>query len=770
MPVSRTFRADCKATGAVTRCRLSDTPASLARLLAALGDGRLARATLVRKGRPAVVEIEVHRDEIGVQSAVLQTPPRWVIQVATKPLQLGPIEDELPFRVYPMAGDPFTIELPPSGARRAIGPDLAHTKALDRCRAARDEGGYARAWRLCEAIDRGPADGRFARVVVMTLGEIASDAHATPLGAALDRVIEALQDAEEAAETKLQAVRYALLAARVYRRAGLPGRADAHLNRRRLAYKGTSGEPYLIATNAKSLLESGQKRQAKEALEGLRKIAGDAPMVGAAMIGLAGLAYQEGDYVGALGGYDVVRERWPEVLTADSKALIHAAEIFNLYGRERAATGLYREYLARYPNEPPYWLAQVRLAVLETGRQPLKAYDRLRELTIDMRVQEGQDLLFLHQARLARSPAERRRIIRKLRGVTLTDYVYEEVLFQSARAAVAQGRLREALADVMSLREAFPKSAMLRRAPLFFDRLLLLLAENYLRADRLHSLVSLYYNQRAAFDAPSIRGEARLLVGRGLRRLAMTEEALSVLQGGVTPAVERHQPDTAARLYLEAAGVLREARDPFRLKKMVAYLDARHPGRFDNYAYWMAKGADAEWSGKLALARQMYVFALNGPVSPAQRARLAGTIATIYFGLDAPDKAVTALHTQLELHDAAKLPFESFERRDARWRIAETEVDRGRWPQAIVALGHFIEEYPDDPERFEARFLRGRGLQLIGDERGALRQWDQVSKENPEGTFGRLAKIEMQLSSWARKVAPLVEQRAGMAAASPPGR
>ena len=87
-------------------------------------------------------------------------------------------------------------------------------------------------------------------------------------------------------------------------------------------------------------------------------------------------------------------------------------------------------------------------------------------------------------------------------------------------------------------------------------------------------------------------------------------------------------------------------------------------------------------------------------------------------------------------------------RRDARWRIAELAFEYEKWGESIVALNTFLEEYPDDQGRFEARFLLGRCLTEIGDGEAAKRQWDIVTKEDPDGLYGKLAKMELKLARW----------------------
>ncbi len=766
LTVPTDFAAACETRRAEAFCRVSAIPPSIRVLIERLATSDAAGVEFGADRQSPFVRFTVRRPELALQDAVLPAPPRWVIEIGTPTALMGPIEEELPFRPYPLAPAGFEVPAPPS-TLSALGADTPGAQAYDACFEAWRTRRLEAALELCAAVDQSVPDRLSARRAVQVSAEVEAELAADEGRERLAAAAAALERAEAASTDPLRATRYMLLAAQLFERLGYESRAELHLELREKDFVGKPGWAYLAAARARLLMRSGDTRAARPILEAVRAIDDDAPVVGLALRSLAGLAYVEGDFVQAAGLFDRVRGTWPELLSDEPAALFQAAELYFMYGRRPEARALYETFLERYPDDLPHWVVRVRIGELLAFEQPSAAIELFRDLASSLRETEGQDLAFLRIARLTPKPTERRRILRNLRRGALTDYVVQEMLVASAREALVDGRLKDAFDHAKKLWSIFPDSPLLTRAPKLFDRLLYLMALRH--ADAEHPLrgVSLYFDQRKRYEAHAMRGEMHLLAGRAFRQLAMVEEALRVMQRGLGGRTEQDEPDAAARLYLEMAGVLREAGDAYRLGEILAYLDARHPRRFDNYAYWMAKGSHALWSGKPALARDMLVYALNGPVTPDERIELAGRVAEVYIATGEIDRAINALQTQVALQDAAAYDRQAPARRDARWRVAELEIERENHPGAVAALGTFLEEFPDAPERFEARFFIGRSLMSLGDARGALRQWDILANEAPDDVYGRLASQERAMHAWrVRDAAALVEQ-AGMASVAP---
>ena len=134
--------------------------------------------------------------------------------------------------------------------------------------------------------------------------------------------------------------------------------------------------------------------------------------------------------------------------------------------------------------------------------------------------------------------------------------------------------------------------------------------------------------------------------------------------------VER-EPNTAAKLYLSMASVLRELRDKFRLGEVLTYLDDRYPKKFDDFDYWFSKAMHHWWIGELDKARKIIVYALNGPVQNEQRLSLMETLADLYLEMKKPSKATRALEALINEHDRLGYARNDTRRRRARWRLCE---------------------------------------------------------------------------------------------------
>lgn len=755
------FTVECgEPADGLVRCVASGMPPDVGKLVYGLRGGATAGLDFERlpDGRMEL-RIRLKRPELAFRSARLAAPDRWVIEIGMPLLLWAPIEEEVPFQPYPLPTAPFQLE-PPRTTLAALRGDTEGARAFNHCWEAWLASRYQEVLERCARVSQEEPTRPSARAARMLVGEAWYALFDHRRTSDVAEITRALGIAEEAATDAVQRARYALLAAEVLERLGYPARAELHLETRAPDYAGTPGAPYLLAGQARLLLQADDGPAARKVLEVLRGLPGDAPTVGNALLALAGMAYEDHRYLTSVGLFDAAKARWPDLLVRSPGSLFQAAELYLMYDRVEEARSLYETFLAEYPEALPHWVVQVRLAQILARTDLEGARGAFNRLAGTLRESEGQDLAFLWQVRLGQEESQRRRILRELRRSSLTDYVLSELLVLSVRQSLAEGDPRGAYTHAKRLWTVFPDAPVLSRAPVLFDRVLLLLLHSYLKHDRPMAAAALYLDQSKRFEQHALRGEMHLLAGRAFRALAMTEEAVSALQRGLGGRTEQNEPDAAARIYLEMAGALREAGDHFRLGQVIRYLDTRHPKRFDDYEYWLAKGVDAEARGERLQARDMYLYALNGPVDVEQRALLAGRIAEIYIGLSDRDRALRALATHIAFLDEAGVERDDSRRRDARWRIAELELEAARWPQAVAALRAFLDEYPDDPARAEAIYFTGRGLLAVGDGEAARRQWHGLTREDPQGHYGRLAARELEMLEWRQQQLPALRDRA----------
>jgi tetratricopeptide (TPR) repeat protein len=755
------FGAACERVGGSLVCRLSGMPESFIKVLRALRGGAIEKVDIRgRRGLVFEVRLELKRPDLDFRSVVLAAPARWVLEVGLPLTMSDPVEDEVPFRPYPVEPGAFEPVLPksPVVAPKGRGGAAAAVRA---CVAAFAAGQHRDALGLCaEAATVAAGDDALKAVAIMARGESAAELALLGRAPDLTTVTEALALAEEVAPTPEAKGRFVILQARSYEPMGFPARGELHLETKFEAYKGTPAEPWLLAGQLAGEFEAGNAAQADVIVRKLQVMAGDNPNVGGAVILAAGQAYARRDWVKALELFDSALRRWPDQLERNPEGLFQYAESCAYFGRNDDARRLYEKYLERFPRKKPHHIVRVRLADLTATTDALAARARLTDLALAIPEAEGQHLAALHAIRMTADAKERRRTLRQVERAGPTDFIRAELLAELARTALANGRLRESYDHLREIWRRYPNDALLMRAPKLPDRVLYLLMHNYVMLDRPLAAISTYYAERRRFEAHPQREHMHLLAGRAFNRLGMSEEAFTVFQRGLRQG-KATDPEVEARIYLEMADALHALGDRFRLREILRYLDKKYPGRFDEYAYWRARAADARWSGRLPEARDIYVYALNGPVTDEQRAVLAGDVAEVYVEMGNVTKAVQALNVLIELHDRAGRPKDNPVRRAAAWRIAEVAHDARDWPAALVGLGRFLDEYPSDPNRLEAVFLKARALRGIGDVYSAVKLYDQLVRDPKGGRYGALAGLELDLMKWERREAPDILREAG---------
>jgi tetratricopeptide (TPR) repeat protein len=757
--VSEDFSSSCRKRGKIVACSASKLPARFAELMVGLRGGGMAAVEVRRKTRGRVeIRFELRRKSLKLQQVVLPRPSRWVIEIGIPKVLIGPVAEQQPFRPYPVPPTNISSRIPPPNIFK-LNPEKDENRVVNLCFDLWQQQKPLEALEACnEVVTVAPKSS--GAIMAKKISAEAWMGFVDPKSTdKLPDIVKAIQTAENAVTRPEEGARYALLLAQVFEAVGYLNRSEMHLANSTERYEKTTALSYLLAGHARILMRIGEGDAARKILEKLRGLRSDSPTIGSALLALAQLAYHEKNHVVSIGLFDVVRTRWPELLHANSTALFQAGELYMLFARVADAKNAYERFTQSKIRTVPDWLAQLRLIEIQSYSDPQGARKKFRDLASSLGKAEGQDLAFLRFARLEAKASDRRRIISNLGAAPTTPYVFEDLTVQSIQQALDDGNLDDAYRYAMTFWREIPEAFVLKKGAQLFDRVLMLKLVKLAEAEDHLGVIGLYYSDRNRFEGHATRGEVHLMVSESLRSLAMLDEARLVLQKGVGGRTAEREPDVTARLYRSLAAVLWENGDKYRLGEILDYLDSRYPKRFDDYDYWMARAHRAWWDGKLKETRKMLVYALNGPVSMDQRLSILDLLTQLYVEMDKVERAVKALNTYVQLHDKMGRPRGSKARRDARWRVAEVYIEKQKWPKALVASMRFLEEYPDDPIRMEARFFSARALQAIGDTESAKRQLDIVAKEDPKGLFGKLAVLELQMLKWrTQKLQPAMSR------------
>lgn len=805
--VSPSFKARCTTKKRRVECRLSELPHDFSRLLVSLKGSALASVTLKNR-RPGKVRVdfELRKKNLRFQEEVLGTPPIWVVELGMPEILMGPVQDQTPFRPYPIK----SISLPnriPDIEFKALPGDTVENQKYNRCLSLWKERSLADAQAACgdlaAAFDAlkcggslrcfenvetpgllpildGDTRGRALLLQELTKG-FSKDAH---LGRAAKRTnlvlaevlnvltemddnrslpdtSTALERAEAMADLPLEKARYALLSVDVLERIGYVNRAEELLSRKVLEYRDPESSVFFLAAQARILMQLGESNQAKQVLRKLREQRSESPIIGLAVLTLAELAYRQKNYVSSLGLFDSVRATWPRVWGANSTAVFQTAELYMLFGRLADAAVAYELFSKSKIKMVPEWLVKLRKVELVSATNPNEGAIQFRKLALSLPKNEAQDLAFLRHASLLKDRVERKRLIKALSTQPTTLFVFEELVVQAIQLALEDGDLEQAFRFARSFWRRSPEADYLVRAPQLFDRVLLLEMRRLLAANDLYGALALFYAEETQIRKHQTTGHLYLLAARVLRELAMLEEAAYVLQDGLNNRDAGEPDQTTAEIYRELATLLRLDEDKFRLNEIDAYLNTRFPKTFDDPEYWLARAYNQAWSGepkKIATARKMIVYAINGDIQDDDRLDLMTHLYEFDLKFGKPARAVKSIQAFIKEYDRVKKPRISDVRALAFWRIAEVWFEQKNWKNAILSLSRFLRQYPDHANRIEARFLLGRALLNFGDEKQAKVYWDIVAREDADGLYGRLAKLEMQMLDWeANELPPLLD-------------
>lgn len=626
-----------------------------------------------------------------------------------------------------------------------------------------------------------------------------------------DIAVARLKKAERAAASDREKARYVLLTADLlYNKSA--NEAIEYLRSSQARYRQTEAEPFLLAERARLLLDSSDYDEAKRVLEDISKLDTQQEYVmGSRLLALASLAYAKGDFTNATALYDEARESFPELLLAEPGPLFQVAELYFRSRRLEEARPFYQEFLDRFKSQVPHWVARIRLAQINSFERPQEAFGEMQKLSESLAEPEGKQLAALYSLTLSTNSVRGvspESIFKMVQNGNPSDYVLEELWMQQARNSLQEDKLQEAFELSQKIVENASDSALLRDSSLFFQRLLLLEADLLLREGRNVDLVILYYKEKnRRFRLPACRALLHLYVARAMRDLKMLNEAATqVISKGGLPGVR--DPNIEALLNLEFTGILREkvqdgdltsdaprdpsaagevaAEDVNRFKQAVDSLEARFPKRFDTYDYWASLGFYQELQGQLRLAKDIYLYALNGPtMTPQERISLARSIYQVYMKMPDYDKALYALKVLLDIHDEYKRQLNMpYLRVNTLWKRVELHIQREAWAELIPAIQDYLDESqvvistfrigtpqtttPEQREqslfqssvelerRQEALFYQGFAFLKLQDDRSAKRIWDLLHKESPNSVYGELAEYELFMLSWRDQVKPEV--------------
>ena len=745
--VDNAFKANCRQKKQRVTCDVSRIPERFPELMIGLRGGNMAGIEVIEGKRRLQLVFTLKKKELAFQSKVLPYPTRWVLEFGVPLVLLGTVEEQFPFRPYPVPATKLGAKLPPPNLHE-LSPTSPENQMLNGCYRLWRERRTLEAIDACEAVVESssmtPA-GRMAQKIVAELWMGLLDPKDTEK---LPKILRALEKAEAAATQSSDGARYALLHAQALEAVGYFNRSEMQLANATAKYEKTRSASYLLAARARLLMRLKEGVKAREVLRQLRELRSDQPTVGAALVALGELAYNEGNYVTAIGLFDNVKSRWPELLNANSTAVFQAAELCRLFDRADEAKEGYERFIKLPIKSIPDWMAKIRLLELLASKEPERAAQEFRKLALALEKTEAQDLAFIRFARLTSKASERRRILRSLAAAPMTPYVFEELTTLSIQQALEDGSLEDAYRYVTTIWRERPNAYVLKAAPILFERVLTLKLLESISKGQKFDVLKLYYGKRERFENHTRRGEVHLLVAKTLRELAMFSEARLVLQKGLGGRVVEREPNTAARLYLSMASVLRELKDKFRLGEVLTYLDDRYPKKFDDFDYWFSKAMHHWWMGELDKARKIIVYALNGPVQSEQRLSLMETLADLYLEMKKPTKATRALEALIKEHDRLGYARNDVRRRRARWRLCEIWMATNEWGTMLAQLIRFLEEYPEDGHRFEARYYVGRAFVELAMPDKAKRQWDVVAREDADGLFGRLSGMELKMLAW----------------------
>ena len=632
-----------------------------------------------------------------------------------------------------------------------------------------------------------------------------------------DKAIELLQKAQQASNRDArERARYILLTSDLKSERS-PSEAIEYLREQQKVFP--KADSYLLAEEVRLLFKINSYDEAEKVLKEIAKLNIDSNrenIKGSQILALASLAYSKGRYTRAATLYREAYDFYPLILSREAGPLFQAAESFFSEAQYKPAKHCYEEFKERFPDRIPHWIVQIRLEQLEAFDRPLEASSDMNLLSQNLEEPEGRQLARLYSISLANQSTIQmdsstiQEIFKQVSkdAFTPTAYVLEELWLRQARQALKDGMIDEAFGFSQKIVKTFPNSLLLKHSRLFFQRLLLLKIDKLLREGKYEDLFILFYRDRKqlqerdgqlslyGFDH-SPRSLLYLYAARAARALNLYTIAIKMIERGQT---DEKYPEVYGLLVLEMAGTYRdliqEGDSPdalmreyeIKFRKFVRVIKTKYLNKFDSYDYWASLGFYSELENNPREAKQIYLYALNGPnMTPLERIKLGESIFRVYEQIGDKEKALHALKVLLEIHneyrDTLNMPVF---RAKTLWRRVELCIELNKWPNTVKAIKQYLQEsqslmssqqtelfrlngdrqrqqelisYIDllHERRREALFYHGYALLKIGLVRQAKRQWDLLYKEAQQqqgDPYGMLAEEELRMLTWRENIAP----------------
>ena len=107
------FTANCRQIKQRVTCDVSKIPERFPELMIGLRGGNMAGIEVVEGRRRLQLVFNLKKKELAFQSKVLPYPTRWVLEFGVPLVLLGTVEEQFPFRPYPVPATKLGAKLPP---------------------------------------------------------------------------------------------------------------------------------------------------------------------------------------------------------------------------------------------------------------------------------------------------------------------------------------------------------------------------------------------------------------------------------------------------------------------------------------------------------------------------------------------------------------------------------------------------------------------------------------------------------------------------------
>ena len=147
--VPNDFTSNCRMLKKAATCKVSVYSSELLRVFK-VGTKRGIKVNANERRRE--ISFSFDDERLKLQDKVIDGPPRWVIEIGYPETLIQPVEDELPFRPYPMPVQTVQLKRPSMTVRPLTG-EGQEIEAFNRCYGLWEKSDLRRAWTECKRID-----------------------------------------------------------------------------------------------------------------------------------------------------------------------------------------------------------------------------------------------------------------------------------------------------------------------------------------------------------------------------------------------------------------------------------------------------------------------------------------------------------------------------------------------------------------------------------------------------------------------------------------